>query len=132
MGQVPAGLIRLLVGLVTLCALGLLPTSAHAATAVGMCADTAQSIEAPPPLYPSDGASLSDCDHFDLRSGIASAPLPDPQERIWSETQLHQDLALLPSSLVLGPPPSKLGGPAPAGTYVPDEHRSSLLRPPCV
>ena len=62
--------------------LGLTPDQALAGN-VGMCGDNAQSIDAPPPLYPSDAAYLGNggvrddaCDSVDSRRSIDQAPAP--------------------------------------------------------
>jgi hypothetical protein len=105
-------------------------TPQAAQASVGMCADTAQSIEAPPPLYPSGDAVLEDCSHVDTNSGITAAPASNSHARLWVEKSVPSLLAVLPSQLVVPPRPVTKLGAVPVDRVSAEEHRLAPVRPP--
>ncbi|HSC85780.1 MAG TPA: hypothetical protein VLC09_00845 [Polyangiaceae bacterium] len=133
LGQVPGyfACLRALLALVAF-ALSWLPGGEAAASErAGMCAPSAQSIEAPPPLYPSSSATVTECPQVDQHESIEATRDPNPNSRLWTDGPIvaQQAVALAGPSW---PRPSRTAI-APALPPLPlrsDEHVRSLERPP--
>jgi hypothetical protein len=120
-------LLRVLLSLVILA----LPTQASASTtsAAGLCAPTAESVEAPPPIYPTHETELRDCGLDQGEWGNLPAAPPTGKLKVTSPIDLGP--VILPA----------LGSVARCGSQLvdlPERARNSgrlpivaLLRPPC-
>lgn len=107
------------------------PFSAQA-TPVGMCSHEAESIAAPPPLYPSSSAQLENCERLDLTRGPAFvAPLDQHQPHSAPCSSGPHDVALLPlGELVIPRQTEEPSFPSAVTSLTVEEHRFSLRRPP--
>lgn len=121
--------------------LGVTPDQAFAGT-VGMCGDSAQSIDAPPPLYPSDAAYLGAgsrhagsagdaCDSVDSRRGIEQAPAP-AERPAQLQLEPRTDFLLFSLEIVCARASTEPLVFFEATTVISEEHRGSLRRPPRV
>lgn len=103
---------------------------AHAAP-IGMCADTAQSVEAPPPMFPADDAELNpaeECQSSELQFRVQEPGTPG--DRLAPSAEMPDEKVILSDLVpVLGARslPFVLVGQA---FRLPEEHRWRGLRPP--
>jgi hypothetical protein len=118
------------------CALLLFGVQEAQAAPIGMCADTAQSVEAPPPMFPADDAQLKPadktmnaCQHSDDARFSALAPGAPPDRVAPSVENPDQKVILgeLVPVLRAGSTPFAL---ATRRLLLPEEHRWRGLRPP--
>lgn len=124
----PRAFVRLCLALVAVLVTWVLPSHAHQVH-VGMCSERAESVEAPPPLYPTTETSIEGCSNVDTSRGIEAAPSPEPRS-LWSALDLQKDFALLPELTRLTRPESSLYSLSQAEELTIEEHRVSLMRPP--
>lgn len=95
---------------------------------VGMCGDHAQSIEAPPPIYPGSGAALRGCS-----SGGAEVEKLDslpPAERLALDSAPAFRTAILAEPLRVAPAARSTIDFPPFERFVTEEHRAREPRPP--
>jgi hypothetical protein len=96
--------------------------------AVGMCGTSAQSIAAPPPIYPSTDAAAKPCapPSEEFRVGVPLLPTDGPAtvDLTPEKSAVLPSTVLYPQRLTLATPPSRLLD-CPG-----EEHRARALRPP--
>lgn len=130
-------LIRLALSFLAACAVVLCGSTDAQAAPIGMCADTAQSVEAPPPMFPADDAELKPTDEWTLLGCQAdgeerfSSPQPGaPSDRIAPSYEVPDQkviLGELAPVLRSGSVPFTLVS---STVCLPEEHRWRGLRPP--
>lgn len=96
--------------------------------AVGMCGTAAQSIAAPPPIYPSTDATAKPCappsDEFRVGVPLLPTDAPATADLTPDKSAVLPSTALLPQRLTLATGPTRLLD-CPG-----EEHRARALRPP--
>lgn len=128
---------RFLLATMTLCLLIVSGESSALAAPIGMCADTAQSVEAPPPMFPAEDTALNrpdqakplDC-NLDDNDLFAVQHPTNPGERLTPSSEIPDH------KVVLGELVPVLAARSVRTTVwkdrlsLPEEHRWRGLRPP--
>jgi hypothetical protein len=102
--------------------------SAQAAP-IGMCADTAQSIAAPPPMFPAKNSVLKNCE-AEVDEGLLLESPGAPKERVSPSAEIPDLKVVLDSATRAFKVPSYLFPLEKASLELPEEHRWQRLRPP--
>jgi len=102
--------------------------TAHAAP-IGMCSDTAQSIAAPPPMFPTKDILLKSCDE-DADEGLRVESPGAPNERVSPSAEIPDQKVVLDSTARTFRVSSYLYPLEKASLELPEEHRWLGLRPP--
>jgi hypothetical protein len=96
--------------------------------AVGMCGTSAQSIAAPPPIYPGSDAVAAPCapPTEQIQDGVPVLPTDRP-----AVTKVELEKSAVLPTLIPFPPRTASTSPASAGLRSPgEEHRARSKRPP--
>jgi|GEM_PF-2512222 len=96
--------------------------------AVGMCGTSAQSIAAPPPIYPGSDAVAAPCapPTEELKHGVPGLPTDRP-----AVTKVELEKSAVLQALIPFPPRTASTNPVSAGLPSPgEEHRARSKRPP--
>jgi hypothetical protein len=130
-------LIRFALGVLVLFAT-LLGRSVEAQAApIGMCADTAQSIEAPPPMFPADDAELKSADNWGTlgcQAGDEERFVPQkpgaPSDRVAPSSEIPDQKVILGETVPVLRSGSVRIALSASTLCLPEEHRWRGLRPP--
>lgn len=130
-------LVRFALSVLVGCAALLTSAGAASAAPIGMCADTAQSIEAPPPMFPADDSELRVADEWSL---FGCQPDDDarfrpkepgaPSDRVAPSYETPDNKVILGEALTELRPGSVRIALTVSSLCLPEEHRWRGLRPP--
>jgi hypothetical protein len=93
-----------------------------------MCSSDAQSIAAPPPMFPADDAELRGCD--DDAQKFSVTPARVPTDRLYQLTPSVDHEGVLPAPLLPPRASARRTAIEPSQQLVTVEHRWQGLRPP--